>query len=69
MFVSPPEKSFRQNLTWRLLALFPALIAWMVTLLLYSDAGKVEPISAGIAVALIALAVWVWVAAAAGSNR
>ena len=63
MFVSPPERSFRQNLTWRLLALFPALIAVSIALLLYADANKVEPISAGIAAALTALAVWVWIAA------
>ena len=62
MFVSPPEKTFRQNLMWRLLVLLPVAIAWIVALLLYSDANKVEPISAGVAAALTALAVWVWVA-------
>lgn len=63
MFVSPPERSFRQNLTWRLLVLLPVAIAWIVVLVFYADDSKLEPISTGIAVALTALAVWVWVAA------
>lgn len=64
MFVSPPERTFHQNLTWRLLALFPALVAWGIALGLYADANKVEPISAVIAAVLTALTVWVWIAAA-----
>jgi uncharacterized protein DUF6585 len=63
MFVSPPEKTFRQNLTWRLLVLLPVAIAWIVAFALYADANKLEPISSGVAAALTALAVWVWVAA------
>ncbi|HUK87305.1 MAG TPA: DUF6585 family protein [Terriglobales bacterium] len=62
MFVSPPERTFRQNLTWRLLVLLPVAVAWLIALLLYSDANKLEPISAGVAVALTALAVWMWIA-------
>lgn len=63
MFVSPPEKTFRQNLTWRLLVLLPVALAWIFALVFYADANKLEPISAGIAAALTALAVWVWIAA------
>ena len=63
MFVSPPEKTFRQNLTWRLLAIFPVVVAWLVVLGFYSDDQKLEPISTGIAVAVTALVVWLWIAA------
>lgn len=62
MFVSPPERTFRQNLTWRLLALFPVAIAWVIALAFYFDDNKLEPISTGIAVAVTALVVWLWIA-------
>ncbi|HYX68331.1 MAG TPA: DUF6585 family protein [Terriglobales bacterium] len=63
MFVSPPEKTFRQNLTWRVVALIAVVVAWLVVLGFYSDDQKLEPISTGIAVAVTALAVWLWIAA------
>jgi len=63
MFISPPERSFKQNLIWRLLVLLPVAVAWLVALGFYSDGNKVEPVSAGIAVAVTGLAVWLWIAA------
>ncbi len=63
MIISPPEKTYRQNLTVRLAALIVPAIAWMVALIIWADEPKPGPISMGVAIGLTALwaAMWYWV--------
>src|SRR5579864_3943456 len=49
MIISPPEKTFRQNLQIRLGLLIIPAIAWAIVLVVAID-GPIEPVSTGIAV-------------------
>jgi len=61
MIISPPEKTFRQNLLVRLSLLVLPAIAWVVVLVQWFDKPQLEPISTGIALAVTALWGLAWV--------
>lgn len=57
MIISPPEKTYRQTLTLRIMAFLAPALAWTVALIIWADEPSPGPISMAIAIALTAL--WV----------